>query len=416
MKICILGAGVIGVLSAYFLSKAGHDVTVIDRQSEPARETSYANGGQLSYSHAEPWANPFVFPKLFKWMWMEDAPLVMRPRADIAMLKFGLRFLHNCLPARAKRHSEVLWRLGSYSKIIMAEVMADTQIAFHHSDKGILHVYSSQKAFDHACKQSGYQHELGCEESILSVEECFRIEPALQYAHKKIYGGIHAPIDESGDIHVFTQKLAELCTMRYGTRFMFDTDVLTLATHNNRVTHVTTSRGDVVAEHFVMALGAYSPLLLKPLSIPVPIYPMKGYSITFNANDNAPKLSITDDALKIVYSRLGNKIRVAGTAEFAGYNTDIRKARIDPIIRGVKALFPQSDLSQIDEWACLRPSTPDGPPIIGTSPIANLSLNTGHGTLGWTQAAGSAKLLADILAKTPTAISMQGLTLARYAS
>lgn len=414
MKICILGAGVLGVTSAYFLAKAGHDVTVIDRQSEPARETSFANGGQLSYSHAEPWANPYVFPMLFKWMWMDDAPLVLRPRADIAMLNFGMRFLYNCLPARAKRHSEVLWRLGSYSKAVMGDIIADTKIEFHHLNKGILHVYSSQKAFDHARKQSGYQHELGCIETVLSVEECFRMEPSLQYANKKIYGGIFAPMDESGDIHVFTKKLAELCTMRYGTKFMFDTDIQQLSAKDGRIGHVKTSRGEIQADAFVVALGSYSPLLLKQVGIAVPIYPMKGYSVTFNANDNAPQISITDDALKIVYSRLGNKIRVAGTAEFAGYNTDIRKVRIDSIIRGVKALFPKADLSHVDEWACLRPSTPDGPPIIGKTPIANLYLNTGHGTLGWTQAAGSAKLLTDIIENTPTTIAMQGLTLERY--
>lgn len=414
MKICVLGSGILGVISAYYLGMRGHEVIVIDRKGEAARETSFANGGQLSYSHAEPWANPFVLPKLFTWMWREDAPLVLRPRADAAMMRWGLQFLYNCAPARAKRHSEVLWRLGKYSKQKMGEVMADTGIAFDHIDKGILHVFSCQKSFDHAREQSDYQHAMGCEENALSFEECLKLEPSLQHTKKKIYGGMHAPMDESGDIYLFATRLAALCMERYRASFHYGVHVESLHAENGRITHAKTSAGDVVADAFVMALGSYSPLYLNPLGIRIPVYPMKGYSITFPANDKTPVMSITDDDLKIVYSRLGSRIRVAGTAEFAGYNSDVRKARIDPIIRGVNALFPEADLSQIDEWACLRPSTPDGPPIIGATDIANLYLNTGHGTLGWTQAAGSGQLLADIIDGTPTEIAMDGLTLARY--
>lgn len=414
MKICILGAGVLGAVSAYYLARAGHEVHVIERQPEAARETSFANGGQLSYSHAEPWANPHVFPLLFKWMWMDDAPLVLRPRADAAMMSWGLQFLYNCLPARAKRHSEVLWRLGSYSKAKMQELMDDTGIDFHYIDKGILHVFSTQKSFDHACAQSAYQEALGCHETILSVEECFRMEPSLQHAAKKIYGGIHAPIDASGDIHIFTKKLAALCTERYGARFDYNVQVMGLEKEGGRIARIKTSAGDVVADAYVMSLGSYSPLYLKQVGVRVPIYPMKGYSITFDANEHTPVMSITDAELKVVYSRLGNKVRVAGTAEFAGYNTAVRKARIAPIVRGVQALFPKADLRQMSEWACLRPSTPDGPPIIGKTAIENLYLNTGHGTLGWTQCAGSGKLLADVIDGKPPEISLSGLTADRY--
>jgi D-amino-acid dehydrogenase len=347
-------------------------------------------------------------------MWMEDAPLVLRPRADMAMMRWGLEFLYNCLPERAKRHSEVLWRLGRYSREKMEEIIADTAIDFHYIDKGILHVFSTQKAFDHACEQSRFQESLGCHETILSVSDCFRMEPSLQHSAKKIYGGIHAPIDASGDIHVFTKKLAELCTQRYGTRFDYNVTVDGLVEEAGRIRSVKTSIGDVTADAYVMALGSYSPLYLKQVGIRAPIYPMKGYSVTFDANDATPHISITDAELKIVYSRLGNHIRVAGTAEFAGYNTAIRKARIDPIMRGVNALFPKADLRNTSEWACLRPSTPDGPPIIGTTKLPNLYMNTGHGTLGWTQAAGSARLLADIIEGKTTEISLAGLTLDRY--
>lgn len=414
MKICILGSGVLGAISAYYLGQRGHEVHVIERQPEAARETSFANGGQLSYSHAEPWANPQVFPLLFKWMWMDDAPLVMRPRADAEMLKWGMQFLYNCLPSRAKRHSEILWRLGSYAKTKMEEVMQDTGIDFHHIDKGILHVFSTQASFEHACVQSQYQNALGCNERELSVEECFRMEPSLQYANKKIYGGIHAPMDSSGDIHVFTKKLAALCTERYGARFDYNTQVLGLEKEAGRIVRVKTSMGDVTADAYVMALGSYSPIYLRQVGIRMPIYPMKGYSITFDANDATPTISVTDAELKVVYSRLGTKMRVAGTAEFAGYNTAVRKARIDPIVRGVNQLFPKADMSNMTEWACLRPSTPDGPPIIGKTKIENLYLNTGHGTLGWTQAAGSGRLLADIIDGKPTEIALDGLTAERY--
>lgn len=414
MKICILGSGVLGVISAYYLGQRGHEVHVIERQPEAARETSFANGGQLSYSHAEPWANPHVFPLLFKWMWMDDAPLVLRPRADAEMMKWGLRFLYNCLPARAQRHSEVLWRLGKYSKETMEDVMADTGIDFHYLDKGILHVFSSQESFEHACKQSEYQNTLGCNERELSVEECFRMEPSLQYSAKKLYGGIHAPIDASGDIHIFTKRLAALCTERYGARFDYNVQVLGLEKEAGRITRVATSMGDVRADAYVMALGSYSPIYLRQVGIGVPVYPMKGYSITFDANEASPVMSITDTELKVVYSRLGDKIRVAGTAEFAGYNTAVRKVRIDPIVRGVQSLFPKASLANMSEWACLRPTTPDGPPIIGKTRIGNLFLNTGHGTLGWTQAAGSGKLLADIIDGKATDIALDGLTAERY--
>lgn len=415
MKICILGSGILGVISAYYLGQRGHEVIVIDRKGEAARETSFANGGQLSYSHAEPWANPYVLGKVFKWMWRDDAPLVMRPRADKEMLKWGLQFLRNCSSKRALKHSEVLWRLGKYSKETMTDVVTDTGIEFHHIKKGILHVFSSQQGYDHARAQSEYQHALGCEENAMSFEECVGLEPSLAFAKKKIYGGIHAPMDESGDIYMFATKLAALCMERYRASFHYGVHIESLEAQGGRVTHVKTSVGDITADAFVMAMGSYSPLFLKQVGIQVPIYPMKGYSITFPANDKTPVMSITDDNLKIVYSRLGSRIRVAGTAEFAGYNSDVRKVRIDPILRGVRDLFPEADLSKVEEWACLRPSTPDGPPIIGATPIPNLFLNTGHGTLGWTQAAGSGKLLADVIEGKPTDIALDGLTMERFA-
>ncbi len=415
MHILILGSGALGVLSAYFLGRAGHKVTVVDRQPEAARETSFANGGQLSYSHAEPWANPYVFPKLFKWMWMDDAPLVLRFRADPHMIGWGLRFLWNCRKSTADQNSLTMLRLGLHSKQKMQEVMQDTQIDFDHIDKGILHVFSHEKEFEHAQKQAEFQRQHGCDEKVLNWQECLAMEPALQHTTKTIYGGIHAPLDESGDICVFTQKLAAYCQQHFGTEFSYDTEILSLNDENTEITHVSTNKGNLRADAYVMAMGSYSPVYLRPIGVPVPIYPMKGYSVTFPANEHTPTLSVTDDALKIVYSRLGDRIRVAGTAEFAGYNTDVRQKRIDPIVRGIKSLFPNADLSDLFKWACLRPSTPDGPPIIGKTKYRNLYLNTGHGTLGWTQGAASASLLADVINNKPTEIAMNGLTIERYA-
>jgi len=414
MKICILGAGVVGVTSAYMLASRGHEVTVLDRQPDAARECSYANGGQLSYSHAEPWANPHVFPKLIRWMWQEDAPLVLRFRADPHMIRWGLLFLRNCLPARARAHSEALLRIGLYSKAKMDALLTETAIDFNFIDKGILHVFSSQKDFDHAQRQAEFQAGLGARERVLSMAEAVAMEPSLAHADKKLYGAVLSPLDASGDIHIFTQKLAALAAEKYGVKFRYNLAIRHLHKVGDSISHIETAEGYLSEfDAYVMSMGAYSPVYLRQIGLHVPIYPMKGYSITFPAGEFTPNVSITDEERKVVYSRLGNRIRAAGTAEFAGYNHDIRKVRVDAVTRGAKLLFPKADLSAPGEWACLRPSTPDGPPIIGRTPLANLYMNTGHGTLGWTQAAGSARLLADVVDGAPTEIPLTGLTIDR---
>lgn len=415
MKICVLGAGVLGVTSAYELARRGHEVTVIDRQPEAARECSFANGGQLSYSHSEPWANPYVFPKLFKWMFQEDAPLVLRFRADPHMIRWGMLFLLNCLPAKARKHSEIMLRLGLYSKKKMTELMADVPIDFNFIDKGILHVFSDAKEFEHAKKHAEYQYTLGCAETIMSKADCLAMEPALADSKRELVGGVYATIDSSGDIHTFTKGLAAHIAAKYNVQFRYGTGVKSIHQQGNNISHVELESGEYLSgfDGYVMSLGAYSSVYLRQVGLYVPIYPMKGYSITFPANEHAPTVSITDTALKQVYSRLGDRIRLAGTAEFAGYNHDIRKVRVDPLIHGVKNLFPKADLSSIAEWACLRPSTPDGPPMLGATPLGNLYMNTGHGTLGWTQAAGSARLLADVIDRKPTEIPLTGLEIGR---
>jgi D-amino-acid dehydrogenase len=415
MKIIVLGSGLLGVTTAYELGKRGYEVTVIDRQPESGAETSYANGGQLSYSHAEPWANPSVLPKLPKWMFREDAPLVFKPRADWPMIKWGLSFLRNCTTTRANINCVNILRLGMYSKRKMEQLVSDTNLSFDYSTKGVLHIFGSEDDFAHARKHNEFQQKFGCDEKVLTRDEVMAMEPALAYTKRTIVGGMHAHMDASGDAHMYCNALAKHCTEKYGVKFMYGVSIQRLRTEGQNIVAVVTDKGEMTADMYVMSLGSYSPLLLNPIGIKLPIYPMKGYSITIEANDFCPNVSLTDGTYKIVYSRLGNRLRVAGTAEFAGHNTDINEARIEPIVRAAKELFPGAHWSQdIKKWACLRPSTPDGPPIMGISTYLNLFLNTGHGTLGWTQAAGSAAVVADIIeGKTPE-IMMQGLTMERY--
>jgi D-amino-acid dehydrogenase len=415
MKIIILGSGVIGVCAAYVLSSRGHEVEVIERQPESGRETSFANGGQLSFSHAEPWANPGVLPKIAKWMFKDDAPLVLRPRADMEMIKWGLKFLMNCTARRAHTNSVSLLKLGLYSKKKMEELRTFSGVAFDNRRDGILHIFSQAQEFDHAVEQARFQEKLGCPAEIADAKKCVQLEPALEHAGKPLAGGIFQPLDESGDAFVFTRELSKLCVSEYKTVFRYGTQVLKINTDGGRITSVTSDKGEHKADAYIMSLGSYSPLYLNPIGIRAPIYPMKGYSVTFDANHYAPNMSLTDGEHKIVYSRLGNRLRIAGTAEFSGHNATVRPERIAPIVRAVKQLFPKCEFgAPTSEWACLRPSTPDGPPIIGKTRYANLYLNTGHGTLGWTQAAGSAALISDIIENRTPEISLEGLTIDRY--
>jgi D-amino-acid dehydrogenase len=326
-------------------------------------------------------------------------------------------FLRNCLPSYARRHSEVMLRLGLYSKKKMADLLTETKVEFHHLSKGILHVYSDQPSFDHAKKQAEYQHSLGCEENVLTREQAFALEPTLADTTMNVVGGIHAPIDESGDIHIFTQKLAALCAEKYNVKFLYGRAVRRIHKSSGAISHVELEgeKPEFISgfDRYVMSMGSHSSIYLRQVGLYVPIYPMKGYSISFDASEFCPSVSLTDDAAKQVYSLLGNRMRVAGTAEFDRYNEAVRPVRIAPLIKGMQKLFPKAPLENLTEWACLRPSTPDGPPIIGGTPLSNLFINSGHGTLGWTQCAGSARLLADTLEGRPTEIPMSGLDVER---
>ncbi len=419
MRVLILGAGVAGITTAYFLSKRGYDVTVIDREPEPARQCSYANGGQLSYSHGEPWANPASVMKAIKWMGKTDAPLMFSWRLDAAMWSWAGRFLWQCLNKNTAKNTETMLRLGLYSREIMHRLQDDLNLHCHYTKTGILHLLDTQKQYDDARKQADFQTQFGVPYEEKTAEEALRIEPALKTRAKRLYGCLNFPLDESADIFLFTQALAER-EKEAGNkvRFYYDADIKKLVKKNNLLYAVETSAGTFSADIFVMALGAYSPLYLRQIGIHVPIYPMKGYSMSVPlpeklAEDAAPHISLTDHNDKVVFSRLGNVLRIAGTAEFAGYNHDLSLNRLNILRRLVRENFPDLApyLEKSGEWACLRPSTPGGPPILGKTPLKNLFLNTGHGTLGWTQAAGSARIVSDIIDGNEPEISMKGLTL-----
>ncbi len=410
MRIIVLGGGLIGVTTAYELGKRGFAVTVIDRRDGCAGECSYANGGQLSYSHAEPWATPSLLPKLPKWLLSPDSPLVVRPRLDWQMIRWGLAFLRNCTPARARLNCVNILRLGLYSKEKFAQMRND--IAFDYSPRGILHMFGAQKDFEGARRHNDFQAKFGGEERVLTRDECLALEPALAHTSRPIVGGMHAFRDELGDAYLFSRALTKLAAERYGVEFRGGIAVEGLRMDTHRVAAVMTSHGDLTADGYVMALGSYSAIHLNRIGIGIPVYPMKGYSVTIPANEFCPQLSVTDTTYKVVYTPLGNRLRIAGTAEFAGYNDAMNEKRIAPILRAAKSMLPKADWNApMEKWACLRPSTPDGPPVLGRTPYANLFLNTGHGTLGWTQAAGSAAIVADIMeGKTPD-IMLSGLTL-----
>jgi D-amino-acid dehydrogenase len=404
MHVVVMGAGVVGVTTAWYLRQQGHDVTVIDRQAKPAAETSHANGGQISVSHAEPWANPSAPLKVLRWLFKEDAPLLVRLRADPAQWRWCLRFLLECTPARTRNNIKQIVALGLYSRRSLGELRRELGLHYDDLQKGILHFYTSEVEFAAARAPAQVMRDYGCDIELVDADEVIRIEPALRFTRSKIVGGSMTSTDESGDACIFTQKLAEAAAAR-GVVFKFDTTILGLDHSNGRVTglRVRTADGDyatIRADSFVTCLGCYSTPLLKPLGINLNIYPAKGYSATLPIRDpeRAYTVSLTDDEHKLVFSRLGNRLRVAGTAELNGYDLELNPVRCQAITRRLLELFPGvCDPSEAKYWTGLRPATPSNVPYIGRTAYQNLYLNTGHGTLGWTHACGSGRALADIV-------------------
>jgi D-amino-acid dehydrogenase len=412
MRVLVLGSGLLGVSSAYYLSQLGHEVTVVDRQANPAAETSFANGGQISVSHAEPWANPSAPLKVLQWLGKEDAPLLFRIRADMRQWLWGLQFMRECTPARTRHNIEQIVRLGTYSRDMLQELRRATGLHYDQRTQGILHFYTSQKEFEAADAPAAQMRELGCDRRVVSADEAVKLEPALKHIRPQLAGATYTAEDESGDANQFARELVKRCEAA-GVKFLMSHTITALRESGGQIDHVEATDGEgrfqkLSADSYVLAMGSLSPLYTQPLGINLPIYPAKGYSVTMPVKDAsmAHQVSLTDDEYKLVFSRLtpkdgdprGDRLRIAGTAEFNGYDRDLNRVRCEAIVRRVEQLFPGAgDTTQASYWTGLRPATPSNVPIIGKSKFPNLYFNTGHGTLGWTHACGSGKSIARIV-------------------
>ncbi|MCA1323245.1 D-amino acid dehydrogenase [Herbaspirillum sp. alder98] len=409
MKVIVLGAGIIGTASAWFLRKQGYDVTVIERQPGAAQETSFANGCQISVSHAEPWANPAAPMKVLKWLGKEDAPLLYRFRPEWLQWKWAVSFLRECTPARTDQNIRNIVALCEYSRQTLQAVRAETGIDYDHLTRGILHFYTEEKEFEESLPAAKLMRDLGCPRESIGADEVIRIEPALASIRDKIVGGDFTATDESGDVYKLTTGLARK-SEEAGVEFRYSTSVTRLITTGTgaaaRVTGVEVINPDgrhevLTADTFVVAMGSFSQQLVKPLGIDLLLYPGKGYSATYQITnpDAAPTVSLTDDGYKLVVSRLGDRLRVAGTCELNGYGRELNTTRCEAITRRTRELFPDGcDYDNPVYWTGLRPLTPSNVPYVGKTRVSNLFLNTGHGTLGWTMGCGSGRAIAEIVA------------------
>jgi D-amino-acid dehydrogenase len=415
MKVAVLGGGVIGVASAYYLAKAGYDVVVVDRQAAPALETSFANAGEISPGYASPWAAPGIPQKAIRWLFMQNAPLILRPALDQEMLAWLFAMLRNCTPARYSLNKARMVRLAEFSRDRLIDLRAETGIQYDQRMQGTLQVFRTQKQLDGIGKDIEVLRAGGVPFEILDREGCVAVEPGLGAVREKIIGGLRLPNDETGDCFKFTNELAKLAQAQ-GARLSFGTTIHGLEVASGRIARARTSRGDITADAYVVALGSFSPRLLRPLGLRLPVYPVKGYSITAPIIAGlAPQSTLMDETYKVAITRLGDRIRVGGMAEISGFNNDLPIKRRATLEHSVGSLFPGAgDLSAASFWSGLRPMTPDSTPVIGATRLSNLFLNTGHGTLGWTMACGSGHVLVDIIGGRPPAIDASDLSIARY--
>ena len=416
MKIVILGSGVIGTTAAYYLARAGHEVTVLDRQNGPGLETSYANAGEVSPGYSSPWAGPGVPAKAVKWLLMRHSPLIIEPALDPALWRWALAMLRNCTEARYRVNKARMVRLAEYSRDCLKQLRAETGIQYDERAKGTLQLFRTQKQLDGTAKDIEVLQQYGVPYQLLDRAGYLDHEPALREVQHKFVGALRLPGDETGDCFKFTQRLAQLA-QQLGATFRYGVNIQRLRHDEHGISAVETSEGPVVADRFIVALGSHSTRMLQPLGIRIPVYPVKGYSITVPIEDPArsPESTIMDETHKVAVTRLGDRIRVGGMAQLSGFDLRLDPNRRHTLEFVVSDLFPGGgDVSKAEFWTGLRPMTPDGTPILGPTHVKNLWLSTGHGTLGWTMAAGTGRLMADWVSGREPEISTEGLSIARY--
>jgi D-amino-acid dehydrogenase len=416
MRVAVLGSGVIGTAIAWYAAKAGHDVTVVDRQPGPGLETSFANAGEVSPGYSAPWAGPGVPVKAIKWMLMRHSPLVIWPLLDPALWRFGARMLANCTERAYRLNKSRMVPIAEYSRDCLKALRAETGIRYDEREQGTLQLFRTSKQLDGIGKDIEILREYGVPFEVLDRRGFCRVEPALAHTQEKFVGALRLPGDETGDCFLFTNRLAEMARA-LGVTFRFGTRIEAIEVAGGRIAGVRTGDGKLGADAYVCALGSYSTAALAPIGIELPVYPVKGYSITVPIVDaaRAPESTIMDETHKVAVTRLGSRIRVGGTAELAGHSLKLREARRATLEHVVTDLFPGGgDLARATFWCGLRPMTPDGTPVIGPTRYPNLWLATGHGTLGWTMAAGTGRVVADLLSGRTPEIDLAGLSLARY--
>ena len=415
-SVLVLGSGVIGTSIAYYAAKAGHQVTVVDRQGGPALETSFANAGEVSPGYSSPWAGPGVPLKAIQWMVMRHSPLVIWPLLDPAMWRWGFRMLANCTEKAYALNKSRMVPIAEYSRDCLKALRAETGIAYDDRALGTLQLFRTQKQLDGTAKDIEILKAYGVPYELLDKPGFVNVEPALHLTQDKFVGALRLPGDETGDCQLFTTRLASMAEA-LGVRFLFNTNIRSVEHDGQRITGVQTGAGALRADHYVAALGSFTPRMLKPLGLRLPVYPVKGYSITVPITNprGAPESTIMDETHKVAVTRLGDRIRVGGTAELAGYSLALREPRRETLTHVVTDLFPTGgDVSKASFWCGLRPMTPDGTPLVGPTKVPNLLLATGHGTLGWTMAAGTGRVIADLISGRKPEISLDGLTLDRY--
>ncbi|WP_160242859.1 MULTISPECIES: D-amino acid dehydrogenase [Acinetobacter] len=417
MRVIVLGSGVIGVTSAYYLAQQGASVTVLDRQTGPAEETSFGNAGQVSPGYSTPWAAPGIPFKAVKWMFQHHAPLAVNLDGSMWQLQWMAQMLKNCNAQHYAINKERMVRVAEYSRDCLRQLRQDTGISYENRSKGTLQLFRKDAQLDAVQRDIEVLKESGVEYELLDRDGLARVEPALAAAKDKVVGGLHLPNDETGDCYLFTNALAKLA-QEMGVDFQFNQNVEKLLVEGDEIKGVLVNGKVLTADRYVLAFGSYSREFLKPLHLDLPVYPVKGYSLTVPIVDPAmaPQSTVLDETYKIAITRFDQRIRVGGMAELSGFNLGLNQDRRATLEMVTKDLFPGGDLPQASFWTGLRPMTPDSTPIIGGTRYKNLFLNTGHGTLGWTMACGSGKLISNLVMQQQPEISTEGLSLQRYAA